>query len=41
MGKLVSIGQAAKIAGVTVETLREWERQGKIVSQRTTGGHRR
>jgi putative resolvase len=41
MGRLISIGQAAKIAGVAVETLREWERAGKITSQRTEGGHRR
>lgn len=41
MGRLVSIGQAAKLAGVSVETLREWEKMGKISSQRTQGGHRR
>jgi putative resolvase len=41
MGRLISIGQAAKIAGVAVETLRDWERAGKITSQRTEGGHRR
>jgi predicted site-specific integrase-resolvase len=41
MGRLISIGQASKITGVTVETLREWEKVGKIQSQRTEGGHRR
>lgn len=41
MGRLVSIGEAANLAGVTVETMREWERQGKVESQRTPGGHRR
>ena len=41
MGRLIPIGQAAKIAGVAVETLREWEKIGKIESQRTEGGHRR
>lgn len=41
MGRLIPIGQAAKLAGVTVETLREWERQGRITSERTQGGHRR
>lgn len=41
MGRLISIGEAAKLAGVTVETLREWEKTGKVISQRTEGGHRR
>jgi excisionase family DNA binding protein len=41
VGRLIPIGQAAKLAGVTVETLREWERQGRITSERTQGGHRR
>ena len=37
----VSIGKAAKKVGVTVDTLRRWEREGKIFSERTSGGHRR
>lgn len=37
----VSIGKAAKEAGVTVTTLREWDKAGKVVSERTPGGHRR
>lgn len=37
----VPIGKAAKEAGVTVVTLRAWEKAGKIVSERTQGGHRR
>lgn len=37
----VSIGKAAKAAGVTVTTLREWDKAGKVVSERTPGGHRR
>jgi putative resolvase len=41
MGRLISIGQAAKLEGVTVETLREWEKSGKLTSTRTEGGHRR
>lgn len=41
MGRMVSIGHAAKLAGVSVETLREWEKMGKISSHRTQGGHRR
>lgn len=37
----VPIGVAAKEAGVTTVTLRVWEKAGKIVSERTKGGHRR
>ena len=37
----VSIGKAAKILGVSKETLRRWESSGKIVSERTAKGHRR
>jgi len=37
----ITIGKAAKEAGVTVETLRSWEKAGKIKSERTKGGHRR
>ncbi len=37
----VSINQAAKALGVTIETLRRWEADGKIQSERTPGGHRR
>ncbi len=35
------IGKAAKEIGVTVVTLREWEKSGKVPSERTKGGHRR
>ena len=38
---LVSIGKAAKIFGIHVDTLRLWEKQGKIKSTRTKGNHRR
>ena len=34
------IGEAAKLLGVRVETLRTWERAGKIKTDRTTGGQR-
>ncbi|MBC8061195.1 MAG: IS607 family transposase, partial [Clostridiaceae bacterium] len=37
----ITIGKAAKEAGVTVETLRSWEKAGKIKSERTKGNHRR
>ena len=34
------IGEAAKALGVRVETLRRWEREGKLVTTRTGGGQR-
>lgn len=37
----VTIGTAARELGVTVQTVRDWDRQGKIQSVRTMGGHRR
>ncbi len=37
----ISIGKASKILGVTRETLRRWELEGKIKSERTPKGHRR
>lgn len=40
--KLVSINEAAEFLGVTPQTLRRWEREGKIApDERTTGGRRR
>ena len=41
MDKLVSIGKAAKILGVSEITLRRWDEAGKLTSVRTEGGHRR
>jgi len=37
----ISIGKAAKLLGVSKDTLRRWEKLGKIKSQRTLKGHRR
>lgn len=41
MSDPVSIREAAKAVGVAISTLRRWEREGKITSIRTLGGHRR
>ena len=41
MGRLVSIGEAARALGVSITTLRRWEASGRLVPERTTGGHRR
>ena len=38
---LLWIGEAAKILGVSIETLRRWDRAGKLNSIRTPGGQRR
>jgi molybdopterin-binding protein len=34
------IGEAAELIGVRVETLRRWEREGKLETSRTSGGQR-
>ena len=34
------IGEAARLLGVRVETLRRWERDGKLTVERTAGGQR-
>ena len=42
MSKLVSIAEAAKALGVSPQTLRRWEREGKAVpTDKTAGGRRR
>lgn len=38
---LLPIGEVSKRLGLHPDTLRNWERQGKIKSVRTQGGHRR
>src|SRR5579884_2200153 len=37
----VSISKAAKFLGVSADTLRNWEQQGKLLPKRTSGGARR
>ncbi|MBW4507170.1 MAG: IS607 family transposase [Scytonematopsis contorta HA4267-MV1] len=41
MERYVSIGEAAQIKGVSIDTLRLWEEKGILVAARTEGGHRR
>lgn len=36
-----SPGEAARMLGVSIDTLRRWESQGKISATRTAGGQRR
>jgi excisionase family DNA binding protein len=38
---MITIQEASKILGVTPKTLRLWEKEGKIQSYKTEGGHRR
>ena len=40
-GMKISIGKAAQELGVNKETLRRWEKSGKITPERTPKGHRR
>ncbi len=37
----LSSSEAAYLLGVSTDTLRRWEKEGKITSSRTEGGHRR
>ncbi|HTC86620.1 MAG TPA: TOBE domain-containing protein [Candidatus Acidoferrum sp.] len=39
-GPVVRVGQAADMLGVTVETLRRWEADGRLRMERSTGGQR-
>ena len=41
MEKLLTTNQLAKLLNVWPETLRRWEREGKLKPLRTPGGHRR
>lgn len=41
MQKLLTIGEAAKLLGLQVDTIRKLERAGQIRAVRTEGGHRR
>ena len=38
---MLSIKEASEFLGVSIDTLRRWERAGKITAFRTEGGHRR
>jgi hypothetical protein len=38
--RLISIGKAAKILGISIKTLQRWDKSGKFPSIRRPGGHR-
>ena len=39
-GKLLSIGESSEYLGVSIDTLRRWEKKGRINPLRSPGGHR-
>jgi predicted site-specific integrase-resolvase len=41
MDRLVAIGEAAQVLGVSITTLRRWEAEGRLVPEHTAGKHRR
>ncbi len=41
MTTLVTIPEGAQAFGVSISTLRRWEREGKLGPEHTAGGHRR
>ena len=41
MDKLLTTSEAALVAGVSKDTIRRWDKQGLITSNRTSGRHRR
>jgi predicted site-specific integrase-resolvase len=38
---LVGIGEASKILGVSIPTLRRWDKEGRLIPVKTEAGHRR
>ena len=41
MNRLITIGEASKILGVSITTLRRWDKDGRLSPEKTTSGHRR
>ncbi|MDD5272789.1 MAG: IS607 family transposase [Methylovulum sp.] len=41
MNRLLAIGEAAKVLGLSITTLRRWEKEGKLIPEPTTSKHRR
>lgn len=39
--RLISIGEAAEVLGVSIDTLRLWDKDGKLKPVKTPGNHRR
>lgn len=41
MNRLISINEASKLLGVSISTLRRWDKRGALVAERTPSGHRK
>ena len=41
MDRLVAIGEASEVLGVSITTLRRWEAEGKLIPDRPAGNQRR
>ncbi len=41
MSNLLGVSEAADLLGVSTQTIRRWESEGKLKAVRTEGGHRR
>jgi excisionase family DNA binding protein len=41
MNRLTTIGEAAEILGVSISTLRRWDKDGRLKPEKTASGHRR
>ena len=41
MSRLVTISEASKILGVSISTLRRWDKTGRLTPEKTASGHRR
>ena len=41
MNRLTTIGETAEILGVSISTLRRWDKAGRLVPEKTASGHRR
>ena len=41
MSRLVTISEASEVLGVSISTLRRWDRTGRLIPEKTASGHRR
>ena len=41
MKRMVTIGEASELLGVSISTLRRWDKAGRLKPEKTTSGHRR
>jgi predicted site-specific integrase-resolvase len=41
MKRLITIGEASEILGVSISTLRRWDKAGRLKPEKTASGHRR